>query len=155
MTSAMQQDEIDRACPIMPVLEQQTCSICLCNIRAVCRELPCFHAFCPHCIDPWIREKRTCPQCRGPVVRRVPDILRPTMRRATILPPPVLRDVEPLLAGNLWLLRAATAAPYLYYATTAGHFGRDPALTWSLRGKAMVAGGALVLACIASYCASW
>eukprot|EP01006_Ploeotia_vitrea_P050581 TRINITY_DN67476_c0_g1_i1.p1 TRINITY_DN67476_c0_g1~~TRINITY_DN67476_c0_g1_i1.p1 ORF type:complete len:447 (-),score=193.71 TRINITY_DN67476_c0_g1_i1:121-1461(-) len=26
--------------------------------------LPCFHYFCPECIEPWLKERNTCPLCR-------------------------------------------------------------------------------------------
>ena len=135
----MWQEEIERACPIIPVLEKQTCGVCLGTIRVVCRELPCQHAYCPHCIDPWLREQRNCPQCRRPV--RAPNVVQPGRRP---LRQPVLRqppnDVEQrVLHGR-------------YYATLDGHLVRDPHLDRALdrrqRGKTIAIGFALAAVCM-------
>jgi hypothetical protein len=92
----MEQGEIDRICPMLPVLEKHVCSICLGACRRVLRELPCRHAFCPHCIDPWLRQQPTCPDCRqrvGRPIMRKP--VRPMVWRPVRLPG--RRHVFPLL----------------------------------------------------------
>jgi hypothetical protein len=95
----MEQGEIDRICPMLPVLEKHVCSICLGACRRVLRELPCRHAFCPHCIDPWLRQQPTCPDCRqrvGRPIMRKP--VRPVVwRPVQPLPPLGRRHVFPLL----------------------------------------------------------
>ncbi len=94
----MEQGEIDRICPMLPVLEKHVCSICLGACRRVLRELPCSHAFCPHCIDPWLRRQPTCPDCRQRVGR---PIMRKPVRPVVWRPvqpvrPVVWRPVQPL-----------------------------------------------------------
>jgi hypothetical protein len=105
----MEQGEIDRICPMLPVLEKHVCSICLAPCRSVLRELPCSHAFCPHCIDPWLRQQPTCPDCRQRVGR---PIMRKPVR------PMVWRPVQPPLPGRRHLF------PLLVLATlTVGGLG--------------------------------
>ncbi len=48
------------------IQEDQKCAICLevFEIGDMVRTIPCFHSFHGHCIDPWLREKATCPICK-------------------------------------------------------------------------------------------
>jgi hypothetical protein len=44
----------------------KSCSICLepYQIHDTIRTIPCFHSFHVGCIDPWLRQKATCPICK-------------------------------------------------------------------------------------------
>jgi hypothetical protein len=56
--------------PVCSVEDQAECSICLelldvkkGNVRAT----PCKHVFHVECIEPWLKVKRCCPNCKDPV----------------------------------------------------------------------------------------
>lgn len=44
------------------------CSICLYPQEASLREMPCGHTYHNDCLIPWLRQQRTCPQCRCKLV---------------------------------------------------------------------------------------
>ena len=45
------------------------CSICISHFEDDCRirVLPCTHAFCATCIDPWLERSVVCPNCKQKV----------------------------------------------------------------------------------------
>lgn len=47
-------------------LTRQSCSVCLerFQLQDSVRTIPCFHTFHVACIDPWLREKASCPICK-------------------------------------------------------------------------------------------
>ncbi|KAK1377388.1 hypothetical protein POM88_033581 [Heracleum sosnowskyi] len=50
-----------------------TCSVCLEDLRPWMKfkKLPCSHIFHPTCIDHWLKEKTSCPNCRTQLTRLV------------------------------------------------------------------------------------
>ncbi|XP_072997501.1 E3 ubiquitin-protein ligase SDIR1-like isoform X2 [Typha latifolia] len=46
--------------------DELTCSVCLeqVNVGELIRSLPCLHQFHTNCIDPWLRQRGTCPVCK-------------------------------------------------------------------------------------------
>ncbi|CAN4095841.1 unnamed protein product [Withania somnifera] len=46
--------------------DELTCSVCLeqVNDGELIRSLPCLHQFHANCIDPWLRQRGTCPVCK-------------------------------------------------------------------------------------------
>ncbi|XP_006812630.1 uncharacterized protein LOC102810036 [Saccoglossus kowalevskii] len=46
--------------------EDNTCNICFVDYQEseMLRRLPCFHRYHTECIDPWLKQNRTCPICR-------------------------------------------------------------------------------------------
>ena len=62
--------ETTQLVPVSSVEDQAECSICLemldvkkGNVRAT----PCKHVFHVECIEPWLKVKRCCPNCKDPV----------------------------------------------------------------------------------------
>ena len=75
-TSELSDDEISHI-PSMQIESQHTedmaqCSICLVNFKEneIVRRLPCKHYFHTDCICTWLRQKSTCPVCRGVAIRK-------------------------------------------------------------------------------------
>lgn len=114
---------------LLPVLEKCICSICLEPCRHVIRELPCGHAFCPRCIDAWLCQHPTCPQCR----RRVG---RPIMRKPV---PVAVQRPASTPDSPLWLLVLVTASLVLLVAGFARLVQQLPlwlvCLIWWLWGR--------------------
>ena len=52
--------------------EPNKCSICLVDTIVNIKKLPCGHEFHKHCIDSWLIDNNTCPNCREPVRRPPP-----------------------------------------------------------------------------------
>ena len=44
------------------------CSICLHPQEASSRAMPCGHTYHDNCLVPWLKQQRTCPQCRCELV---------------------------------------------------------------------------------------
>lgn len=46
--------------------DELTCTICLEQVKCeeLVRSLPCLHQFHANCIDPWLRQRGTCPVCK-------------------------------------------------------------------------------------------
>lgn len=67
--------DIEATCPISTARagDGECCSICLMNIEAEQRLLPCHHVFHVACIDEWFRRKHTCPNCNKPVAPGMAD----------------------------------------------------------------------------------
>ena len=60
--------------PSMRVSQQHTdnkadCVFCLDQFigGSTVKQLPCQHIFHPNCLSPWLRERNSCPLCRGTV----------------------------------------------------------------------------------------
>merc|ERR1712131_107064 len=51
--------------------EEVCCAICIDNFEAgaVVRHLTCKHVYHKKCIDPWLTEKGTCPQCKADILK--------------------------------------------------------------------------------------
>lgn len=51
--------------------EEVCCAICIDNFEAgaVVRHLTCAHVYHKKCIDPWLTEKGTCPQCKADILK--------------------------------------------------------------------------------------
>lgn len=48
------------------VSRKDECSVCrdVFTVGAQVKEMPCKHLFCPSCIEPWLKEHNSCPNCR-------------------------------------------------------------------------------------------
>ncbi|KAK9825642.1 hypothetical protein WJX81_003822 [Elliptochloris bilobata] len=67
-----------------------TCSICLSyvtDLREKAVAEPCMHAFCVACLSQWLKLKRTCPLCKGRVVRYLYAITSERAYRVAEVPP--------------------------------------------------------------------
>lgn len=104
-----------KTCPTMPVLERQTCAICLDTIRNTCRELHCQHVYCPPCIDKWLSKQATCPVCKRGMIARAPTMTR----RAPQHPAPRRVPRERAMDGQESVPIFATTNA-VYYITPAG-----------------------------------
>lgn len=53
--------------------EETCCAICIDNFEAgvEVRHLTCGHPYHKKCIDPWLMEKGTCPQCKVDVLKQL------------------------------------------------------------------------------------
>jgi hypothetical protein len=53
--------------------EETCCAICIDNFEAgvQVRHLTCGHPYHKKCIDPWLMEKGTCPQCKVDVLKQL------------------------------------------------------------------------------------
>lgn len=66
------------------VRSQALCPICHNVIKSCAAVVPCGHTFCSECIDPWVRQHKTCPTCRAKLgkcptvlIRLVDDLVAP------------------------------------------------------------------------------
>ncbi|XP_078484434.1 zinc finger (RING)-10 [Ciona intestinalis] len=57
---------------------EQLCAICLevFNENEELRVIPCSHEFHKHCVDPWLKEKLTCPLCNFNILGDPPNLQR-------------------------------------------------------------------------------
>lgn len=48
------------------VTRKDECSVCrdVFTVGAQVKEMPCKHLFCPSCIEPWLKDHNSCPNCR-------------------------------------------------------------------------------------------
>ena len=53
--------------------DETCCAICIDNFEAkdVVRHLTCCHLYHKKCIDPWLMEKGTCPQCKVDILKQL------------------------------------------------------------------------------------
>ena len=49
------------------VTRKDECSVCrdVFTVGAQVKEMPCKHLFCPSCIEPWLKDHNSCPNCRN------------------------------------------------------------------------------------------
>ena len=59
---------------VAAIASELQCSICCSTAAACCAAVPCGHVFCRACLAPWLRRKRSCPNCNAPVDARVPFV---------------------------------------------------------------------------------
>ncbi|RLN38415.1 hypothetical protein BBJ28_00020413 [Nothophytophthora sp. Chile5] len=55
---------------MLQATEDASCAVCLSafQVGTRVRMLRCFHRFHPDCIDPWLKDKATCPICKFPAI---------------------------------------------------------------------------------------